>query len=286
MVLSLENLSPRRFNTNSHGHISDVEYPVEKPSGEYRIVVIGDSFTAGVTNSVRWPDELERELRRHGLDRCRVINVGLDGISASQFIDVYKHEARRFEPDMVVVNILADNLPRPPYSRGAHNLETRPEAAREFARSHFVDPLPWWNPTPELVARKPFGQRLGFRPKLDPQLRKASLDEGQAFAASLQSLREIQRLHPRVLVLYHPTFEDWTGTLRPQLAELRERLFSEADDLRIVDMAAELPDLAAAGASLQRWYQIPTDGHPSDEGMRRYGAAAARPVLARIGNRP
>jgi hypothetical protein len=283
----LENLSPRRFRTNSHGHISDAEYPVAKPAGEWRIAVIGDSFTAGVTNSVRWTDVLERELRaddgwraRTGRSSIRVLNLGRDGTSPIQFGSVFDHEAARFEPDVVVVNLLADGMTRKPYSRGRS--EVGGAAAREFAKRHFVDPLPWFNPTPEFLARKPAGQRLGLRPKLHPHFDQLITDEDEVIARNLASLRHIQSSHPRMLILYHPTVQDWTNTLRPELAGVKARFFREAGELPLVDMASELPEIESSPESLARWYQVPHDGHPSDRGMELYGKAAARVIRARI----
>src|SRR5205814_8908459 len=51
-----------RWRTNSHGHVSDQEYPIGKPANEYRIVVLGDSFAAGIMSSIRWPDVREHVL--------------------------------------------------------------------------------------------------------------------------------------------------------------------------------------------------------------------------------
>lgn len=287
-VVPLENLERRTFRTNSHGHIANEDYPVAKPRGEFRIVAIGDSFTAGVTNGVRWPDAMEAELQRHpewlarfGCSRCRTINLGLDGLATVQYPAVYSCEAVRFEPDLVVVNLLADGMPRKAYFRGAHAGLADERDERAFAKARFVDPLPWFNPTPEFLARKPIGQRWGLRPKLDPNFQKLMTDEEEVMARSLAALRNIRQAHPRTVVLYHPSVQDWTGTLRPQLVSIRERLFREGEDLHIVDMAGHLPEMAAARDDLSAWYQVPHDGHPTDRGMTRYGVAAATVIMKR-----
>ena len=73
------------FRTNSHGLIAREEFPVEKPADEYRIGVIGDSFTANVASTIRWTDVVEDALNAStawrisvGGRRTRVINFGLE----------------------------------------------------------------------------------------------------------------------------------------------------------------------------------------------------------------
>src|SRR5437868_2138882 len=84
-----------------------------------------DLLAAGVMNATRWPAELERRLnanpewgRRAGGRRTRVINTARDGIGAIQFRTVFEHDARRFDPDLVVVSLILDDLRRLPVTRG------------------------------------------------------------------------------------------------------------------------------------------------------------------------
>jgi hypothetical protein len=287
--LKLENISPHRFRSNSHGHISDDEYPVAKPAEEYRIAVIGDSFTAGVTNSVRWPAEMERQLnasaewkRRVGGKRTRAINCGLDGISAIQFQDVYDCEARRFDPDIVLINLIVDDLQRRPYYRGEHTGGMGEQEARQFVRGHVLAPLPWFNPWPEMLARKPVGRKLGLRPRLDPQFQRFYDNFDEGVFRSLTALRNIKKEHPRTLIFYQPTCEDLRDALPVEWKELRRRMDRDGTDLAITDMTRPMKDLIPPGMPLNRWYQIPHDAHPTDEGMRVYGAAAARAVMTQL----
>src|SRR5262249_38186690 len=47
------------WRTNSYGHVASDDYPTAKPRDEFRIAVIGDSFTANIVNNVRWTETLE-----------------------------------------------------------------------------------------------------------------------------------------------------------------------------------------------------------------------------------
>src|SRR5262249_59491808 len=38
------------WRTNQRGHVSRSDYPQHKPVGEFRIAILGDSFTAGITS--------------------------------------------------------------------------------------------------------------------------------------------------------------------------------------------------------------------------------------------
>ena len=167
-----EGREPRRFHTNQYGHISYKEYPETKPDGEFRIVTIGDSFTAGVMNSVQWPDVLEARLGQNAVWQKKtgksllVINLGIDGISAEQFMEVFEREGKRFDADLVLVSFILDDLPRRPYIRG--QTQNHEDIAR-FVRENILATCPWYAVYPELLANTAVGRRLGLRPKLDPQ---------------------------------------------------------------------------------------------------------------------
>lgn len=64
---------PVAWKTNSHGHVVRGEYPIAKASGEFRIGLVGDSFTANVTNTIRWGDVLEDRL--NASDRGQRLSV-------------------------------------------------------------------------------------------------------------------------------------------------------------------------------------------------------------------
>jgi len=93
---------PYEMSVNSLGFRGE-DFPVRKPAEEIRIVVIGDSIVVGefVDDQETLPAQLEAQLRRN-CPRVRVVNAGLSGSS----LDGQLHVARRtmaIEPDLVVL---------------------------------------------------------------------------------------------------------------------------------------------------------------------------------------
>jgi hypothetical protein len=90
---------------NSRG-LRGKEYPYEKPAGEYRILVLGDSFAEG--RLVDFHDTtfevLERELQDgRSAPRYEVIGAGTSGYSTDQALLYLTNEGRRYEPDVTVL---------------------------------------------------------------------------------------------------------------------------------------------------------------------------------------
>lgn len=100
-------LGPRVWSINRHGHISNEDYPEAKRAGEYRILVLGDSFAAGVTNSVRWPDAMQTALRN-----VRVINMATAGTGPVQWAVQLEKRGLRFQPDLVCVSLIIEDVRR------------------------------------------------------------------------------------------------------------------------------------------------------------------------------
>lgn len=97
------------LRTNSLGMRSNRDYPLPRPEGRRRIILLGDSYTAGdgVSNDERYSDRLE-QLHPH-LD---VLNFGLPGSGTDQQFLVYKTLAKPFEADAYIFAILVENVLR------------------------------------------------------------------------------------------------------------------------------------------------------------------------------
>src|SRR5258708_6883151 len=93
-----------QFRTNANGFRDDEEYKYEKPAGQRRILVLGDSHTQGyeVRQSSTFAKVLERRLRQKGLD-AQVLNTGISGFGTAEELMFLEHEGMKFHPDMVVV---------------------------------------------------------------------------------------------------------------------------------------------------------------------------------------
>jgi len=96
---------------NSRG-VRGPEYSLEKPSDEYRIVVLGDSFTEGYTVEFEelFSEVLKRRLSEQTGRRIEVINMGVGGYSTDQELLLYQTEGRQYHPDLTVL-MFHDNDP-------------------------------------------------------------------------------------------------------------------------------------------------------------------------------
>ncbi|HEY3198812.1 MAG TPA: hypothetical protein VGJ57_12450 [Nitrospirales bacterium] len=105
------------FHLNNVGLISRHDYSLDRNAGEFRIVVLGDEMTAATTSAVQWPDLLEDELNsdpavRAQLPAFRVLNFGHPDATVAQMATFWENKARRFQPDMVLVNMVYHSFDR------------------------------------------------------------------------------------------------------------------------------------------------------------------------------
>jgi tetratricopeptide (TPR) repeat protein len=107
-----------RVKTNNLGWISHHDYEPRKP-GEYRIAVVGDSFTASLTNSLPWSDVVGEVLNRDkaflnaaGVGSVSVMNLGAVGATLPFMANPLAVIAKRLDVDMLIVNIITETLAR------------------------------------------------------------------------------------------------------------------------------------------------------------------------------
>ncbi len=96
------------YKMNCYG-LRGEDFPLSKPEGTKRILVLGDSFTfgEGVHLEDTFSRRLERLLAGKGpsgyFKRIEVINAGVGSRSTVNEINYYRQFAYRFEPDLVIV---------------------------------------------------------------------------------------------------------------------------------------------------------------------------------------
>lgn len=97
-------LGKNRVSLNSNGHRDD-EMPVQKPAGERRILVLGDSSTFGwgVDQGEDFPARLEALLREQKDGVWQVINSGVNGYNSEQEAIFFSTEGIRYQPDIVLL---------------------------------------------------------------------------------------------------------------------------------------------------------------------------------------
>ena len=95
---------------NEHGH-RDESVLVAKPDGVFRILVLGDSFTAGsnVAQEEAYPEILERLLANSNAAPVEVVNAGVGGWEPFHYAQYYEHYGYKFSPDLIVVGFFVGN---------------------------------------------------------------------------------------------------------------------------------------------------------------------------------
>jgi hypothetical protein len=97
---------------NSKG-LRGPEYPYKKPTGEYRIMLLGDSFCEGYTVEFEdlFSEIMEQKLNAALETRVEVINAGTGGYSTDQELLFFQTEGKKYEPDLVIVLYYANDAP-------------------------------------------------------------------------------------------------------------------------------------------------------------------------------
>jgi lysophospholipase L1-like esterase len=92
------------LRTNSQGIVGP-EVPATRAPGEFRIVVLGDSYTVGgqVPYDQTFPAVLERDLHQAGYTNVRVINAGVGGYTTYNESGLLRENLTWMQPDLVIV---------------------------------------------------------------------------------------------------------------------------------------------------------------------------------------
>jgi len=274
------------WRTNSHGHVASDDYPTAKPRDEFRIAVIGDSFTANIVNNVRWTETLERELNASAEWRSaiadkptRVINFGVDGFGLTQFAAMLHYQAIGYEPDIVIVNFISDDVwRRLSYRR---NPATEPER-RRYIRDRFLNRVDWLGVCPELLAAVA-GRFIGLQCTMplfavdyvatDDGLRYGSRDE--AIEAAASAVSSIRADAPGAIFLRAWLRYELDPPPPDELKGIVEDLVAAAPEMRPISMKRAVPDGPLDPAFL-------VDGHYGDAMTEIYGRAVASELIARF----
>jgi lysophospholipase L1-like esterase len=98
------------FNTNDEG-LRYRTLPLENTSGEFRVFVVGDSFTegVGVNEGERFTDLLEQQSRQSDTPML-FINGGLAGTGPLEHGRMYFHVGRKYQPDALLITVYANDV--------------------------------------------------------------------------------------------------------------------------------------------------------------------------------
>jgi hypothetical protein len=92
---------------NQSGFRCDREVTVQKPANTFRIIVFGDSYTAGdgVSNVKRYSDIIES-----CFEQVEVLNFGLPGSGTDQQFLVFQEYASQIEYDLMIISPMVSNI--------------------------------------------------------------------------------------------------------------------------------------------------------------------------------
>ncbi len=107
----LENTSFVRISSQG---LHDVEHPKQKPANTFRIAVLGDSFTEAlqVPMEKNFSSVLQQQLQDCAAlngKRIEVLNFGVHGYGTAQELQMLRHYAWDYSPDLVLLAFFAGN---------------------------------------------------------------------------------------------------------------------------------------------------------------------------------
>jgi lysophospholipase L1-like esterase len=99
-----------RVSINSQG-LRDREVSYDPPPGTARLLVLGDSMTAGMQVELEetFVKVAEASLPELGLGMWEVVNAAVNGYGTDNALLFYRHEGYRYQPDWVVLSIYLGN---------------------------------------------------------------------------------------------------------------------------------------------------------------------------------
>lgn len=158
---------------NTHGWRGR-EMSLTKPEGVYRVLVLGDSFMAGlqVENEDTFASVLEDRLNRQQLPhRVEVMNFSVPSWGTGQEYLSLREYGLSFEPDLIVLAFYAQNDVSDNSSVLRAKGSTYPQPSFDIKGGGLVE-LPYFDPTPAPIA---IGRRLAAPFRLYPLVRNSLL---------------------------------------------------------------------------------------------------------------
>ncbi len=297
--------------TNAQGFRSDHDFSEPKRPGTFRILLFGDSFSAGVgvSNGRRYSDYLE-EL----VPGVEVFNCGLEGTGTDQQYLAFREVSELAEYDLVIVAPWVENIRRNPAryrmwstSGGEYRVFPKPYFSLDAdgqLRLHNV-PVPQAFDASELdedrarhldqggpglrlrqlVYRLPERHRLKAKERIQrltryqpvPGYDRPTSPEWLLMRAILERWADEAAAPLLVMPIPMPQHVDGTASskqCRRRFEELREHPRIAVHD--------PLPDLRRHPASVRRGFRHPLDPHPSPAGHRALAESLAPRIRALV----
>jgi len=160
------------------------EYPVEKPKGTFRILVIGDSlvYGQGVAPTESVPAQMERLLNHSRGDQFyHVLNISKCGYGMADYLPLFTEVAEGFKPDAVVLSMCHNDAEMV-------NWQLEHESPEEYFHAIWDEDAPSWP-----FFRKAFENLLASMPSIPLLLAFYSRGDDQAIQRALPALNKVCR---------------------------------------------------------------------------------------------
>ena len=257
---------------NSQG-LRDREYPLAKPPGVYRIMMLGDSTTFGW--GVRQEDTaaklLERKLNANpppGYDKVEVINAGVGNYDTVQEVTYYETRGQAFHPDLVIL-VFFINDPEPvPVEKKGFLIDRSYLVA--FSANRFDGIL----------------RHFGVRPDWKQYYSSLYDDDKPGFQACKQALRDLvnstRNDGAKTLVAILPELHQINGDSYPFKAEHQKiKDVLAAENAPVVELIDGLKDHGPE----ETLFVTPADDHPNAKANDLISSQLQQWVLANVSKR-
>lgn len=246
---------PATHTINSDGLNDRYDYQVTKPTGTYRIITLGDSFTEGMfvdtaeNYSERLEDMLNANLHCKNISHFEVINLGVEGFDMQYVLERYKRKGMKYDPDLVVFLTQENDWIEQNESMmaliTAYQQQIAATGAGERLSKEVNDPDP--------------GRTLGYREYISSK----SYDRGAVIQEQRGYFRQLLSLVPHGFLLF--TFQDLPGDIQNVLQQTMEGYPSAYFD----------PAIPSS-------YDAVFDGHPSATGHEQFATFLFRYITGHI----
>lgn len=285
---------------NGDGFRCEHEFQPQKSPGTRRVLLFGDSFTAGdgVSNTQRYGDQLERTI-----PNLEVYNFGLPGTGTDQQYLTYQEFAGGFEHDLLILGVTVENIGRvaarfrpyvneqgkvviyakPYYVLDQTGLQLRnvPVAKEPLRKSEIGDEadVDWGMP---FAGLRKIARTLGLRDLAQKVTHFQPVpDYGSGDNPKWQLMRAILEQWIRqssvpVILMPIPLFPFVEGTSDPTSYQARFRELAAANSCTLHD---PLPDLQNYPAAERRAFRFEHDVHLTPAGHVALAASLAPTVL-------
>ncbi len=290
------------LRTNALGFRNDREF--ETRSSARRILVFGDSFTAGdnVSNGQRYSDHLDQALAP-----VEVHNFGLPGSGTDQHSIIWNKFAKGADAEVVVIAVLVENIRR---IVSAYRPSVGDDGSTEFIAKpyfqlqgetlvRFNDPVPRERVTGETLEAEAKVDRGGRFPELRKLVKTLGLQGVVQQLTRYQPTPEYDDPRDPAWRLMRAILLSWRSQIPQPVVLMPIPLYQHVEQTadpaayraRFSELAAEgafilhdpLDDLLANDAQIRRGFRFKTDVHLTPAGHRAIADSLLRtlgPLLA------